>query len=683
MPKSPGHTVRKALRVGLAIAAIAAPAFAAAPGEFGVDAPELARRGELAVGVRTLSFVQSAQADLAGFEAGRGAPPLRDRKLTVDLWYPARRVAGAAPEVYRASLPSESPAAPAEFKLYGTAVRGAPRAGGNYPLVIISPGYSNPTAALIWLTENLASKGYVVAAIRHTDPPITDRTGFPQLLLRRPLDIGFVARTLQKTLAAERLIDPTRTALIGYSMGGYGVLTAAGATLDPASPAVKMVPAGLLLPYARGGASREAVKVSGLRAVVAMAPVGGGGLAAWGPDGLRSITTPLLLIAGDHDLTVNYATGARVLFDLATGAQRYLLTFQGAGHAIGLGPVPDAMRGRLWDQDWFEDPVWRKERLNAIAAHFITAFLDRYVKGDASRAGFLDVPVPESAVGVWPDPPPDLKWDAYSPGTAGITLWKGFQRRQATGLELLRAAAAAPTPAEAASATEGPLVLAKQGSFFLGGREQPSTTLGRAKFSAPPGTITVDQVYVRYQTPPGAETRPNVVLIHGCCLTGKTWETTPDGRMGWDEYFVRRGFSTYIVDQAWRGRSASGLSAINAVADARLPIDALPLLFSASQEVAWVLFRFGPRYGEAFPGLKFPVNAAGELWKQMVPDFAAGLPKPNPTVPALSQLLQRIGPTVLVGHSQSGIYPFQAAIARLGNSNHLPRPSRFVEAAFW
>ena len=50
--------------------------------------------------------------------------------------------------------------------------------------------------------------------------------------------------------------------------------------------------------------------------------------------------------------------------------------------------------------------------------------------------------------------------------------------------------------------------------------------------------------------------RPPLVLIHGCCLTGKTWETTPDGRMGWDEYLVRRGFPTYVIDQAWRGRSA-------------------------------------------------------------------------------------------------------------------------------
>jgi hypothetical protein len=221
--------------------------------------------------------------------------------------------------------------------------------------------------------------------------------------------------------------------------------------------------------------------------------------------------------------------------------------------------------------------------------------------------------------------------------------------------------------AQALPALSGALIIEKQGSFFLGGREQKSTTLAPAKFSAPPGTITVDQVYVRYQTPPGAKARPNIVLIHGCCLTGKTWETTPDGRMGWDEYFVRRGFSTYVIDQAWRGRSAADASTINAVADANQPVSKLPPVLAASHEGSWVLFRFGPKYGEAYPGLQFPVGAVNELWKQMVPDYARGLPIPNPTVPALSELVKRAGCSVLISHSQSGIYPFQAAVFDKGN----------------
>jgi predicted dienelactone hydrolase len=304
--------------------------------------------------------------------------------------------------------------------------------------VVVSHGYSNATAAMTWLTENLASKGYVVAAIRHDDPPITDASKFPAVVLRRPLDIAYVTGSLQARLAAEHLIDPSKTALVGYSIGGYGVLTAAGATLDPTGPLTKMVPGGLLMPYVRGAGESKTIAVKALKAVVAISPVGGGALAAWGADGLKDIRAPLLLIAGNQDRTVDYTAGARAIFDTATQSARYLLTFKQGGHAIGLNVSPEAMRGRLWDQDWFEDPVWRKERISAINVHFITAFLDRYVKGDASRQAYLEVRTPESDDGVWP-PQNALPYGAYSPSDANITVWKGFQRNHATGLQLLRA----------------------------------------------------------------------------------------------------------------------------------------------------------------------------------------------------------------------------------------------------
>jgi predicted dienelactone hydrolase len=345
-------------------------------------------------------------------------------------------VAGAHVETYSGSLPAEPPAPPTRFTIPGIAVRDAEPAGGRYPLVIVSHGYSNESVALSWLGENLASKGYAVAAIRHADPPITDRNKFPELLLRRPLDIAFVARSL-RSVGANGGIDATRVALVGYSMGGYGVLTVAGGELEPDSALAKMVPGGLLAPYTRGGGARDDVRVADIRAVVAISPAGGS-LQAWGADGLRAIISPLLLIAGDRDGSVDYKTGARAFFDMATGSNRYLLTYKGAGHRIGLGPAPAEMRTRLWDQDWFEDPVWRQERIVAINLHFITAFLDRYVKGDASGASYLDGLVSDSTKGEWPASA-GLPYGAYSPGADGITVWKGFQRGHAEGLELLHA----------------------------------------------------------------------------------------------------------------------------------------------------------------------------------------------------------------------------------------------------
>ncbi len=393
-----------------------------APSVPGIDAPELAKLGGSAVGVTTLEVADET----------RGG-----RRLQVDLWYPAMVADGATRETYRGSLTAEPPAPPAPFTRPGIAVRGANRASGPFPLVVVSHGYDNASVLFSWLTENLASKGYVVAAIRHEDPPITDRARFPETLVNRPLDVAFVTRSLQRSLGGEGLVDSARTALVGYSMGGYGVLAAAGGVLDPASPLVQLAGGGLTA-FARGGAQHESLRVPGLRAVVALAPAGGS-LGAWGADGLAAITVPMLLIAGDRDHTVDYASGARAFFDQAVSSNRYLLTFLGGGHRVGLGPAPAEMQGRLWDLDWFEDPVWSARRIVGINLHFITAFLDRYLKEDASRSVYLDGLITRSSDGEWPAEAAGA-YGAYSSGAGGITTWKGFQRQHAEGLELLHAA---------------------------------------------------------------------------------------------------------------------------------------------------------------------------------------------------------------------------------------------------
>ena len=222
-----------------------------------------------------------------------------------------------------------------------------------------------------------------------------------------------------------------------------------------------------------------------------------------------------------------------------------------------------------------------------------------------------------------------------------------------TLLILAALAAAAPAWAE-------PLTIEKQGSFFVGGRTIKSDTLSTLPAYASSGTITVDQMYVRYQVPVDARKLP-VTLIHGCCLTGKTWETTPDGRMGWDEYFVRKGHATYVIDQVSRGRSAADPSVVNSVKLGRTPLDKTPPIFAAGHEAAWAIFRFGSEYPKVHPGMLFPLEAQDEFWKQMVVDWAATLPTPNPTVPALSELAKKLDGTILISHSQSGIYPFQTA----------------------
>ncbi|MGI9245834.1 MAG: alpha/beta hydrolase family protein [Steroidobacteraceae bacterium] len=428
----------------LAIGLCCVPWFAQAeaPSRPGLDAPELALLGSHPVGVRTLTLVHRDQLDLIAADPATGTVPRKDRSLQITVWYPAQAaIAGATPASYEDAMEAEPPAPPTRFRIEGIAYTDAKPAPGSYPLVLVAHGYGNVPAGMSWLTENLASKGYVVAAIRHGDNYFNP-AGPPQAMLRRPLDLGFVARELQGTAGKPFGIDAARIALIGYSMGGYGVLVAGGGTLDPAGPLAKLLPGPVLGAYARGGESAEAMRAPNVRAVVAFAPAGGT-LGAWGSAGLADITAPLMLVAGDRDLTVPYETNARSFFDQATRSNRYLLTFRGGGHALGLGAAPPEMRKSLWDQDWFEDPVWRKDRLIGISLHFVTAFLDRYVKDDASRSAFLDGLVEDSGKGTW-NAPQGTPWAAYSPGGDGVTLWKGFQRRHAEGLTLQHATPPAP-----------------------------------------------------------------------------------------------------------------------------------------------------------------------------------------------------------------------------------------------
>ena len=176
----------------------------------------------------------------------------------------------------------------------------------------------------------------------------------------------------------------------------------------------------------------------------------------------------------------------------------------------------------------------------------------------------------------------------------------------------LAVALAAMAPALAADSLTGPLVLKAQGSFFVGGvTEHTDATTGTpGGFLFPnPDDIQVNQMYVQYQIPEGAGRHVPVVLLHGCCLSGKTWETTPDGRMGWGEYFVRKHHAVYIPDQSSRARSGFDATTINEVRLGTQPPSALPNIFTFGRNGAWQLFRFGPAYPAVFSDEQFPVEA--------------------------------------------------------------------------
>ena len=111
-----------------------------------------------------------------------------------------------------------------------------------------------------------------------------------------------------------------------------------------------------------------------------------------------------------------------------------------------------------------------------------------------------------------------------------------------------------------AQRSNGPLTIASQGSFFVGGEKKqlPQPPAGSPGAAFGGGEIMVHQMYVQYQIPARGERHVPVVMVHGCCLSSKTWETTPDGR--------RAGTSISY------GRTAASISRIKCRARVRVSI---------------------------------------------------------------------------------------------------------------
>jgi len=215
--------------------------------------------------------------------------------------------------------------------------------------------------------------------------------------------------------------------------------------------------------------------------------------------------------------------------------------------------------------------------------------------------------------------------------------------------------------------TADSLLLKEQGSFFVGGRTiytdaLTGNTTGFLGTGINDGHITVEQMYVQYQIPEGADAHLPVVMVHGCCLSSKSYETTPDGRMGWNEYFLRKHRSVYLPDQVSRARSGFDATVLNEIKLGKRPASDLPEIRTATHEIAWLLFRFGPTVGTPFSNEQFPIEAVDEFGKQVIPDLNGQLPAVNPTWTNLSGLAIKLKGAVLMGHSESGFFPEQAAL---------------------
>jgi hypothetical protein len=206
------------------------------------------------------------------------------------------------------------------------------------------------------------------------------------------------------------------------------------------------------------------------------------------------------------------------------------------------------------------------------------------------------------------------------------------------------------------------------GSFHVGGRQvslsgYPVTesvfTPGAAPTRVDPnGDFHVEQMYVQYFVPEPQLSKYPLLMWHGGGLTGVTWDTKPDGKPGFMQYFFRAGHAIYVSDAVERGRASW----------ARYPeIFKTPPFFRTKKE-AWEQFRIGPQNSYnvdpakrvAIPGNKFPHEAFDRFAMQFVPRWTSN---DAPTLAAYKAYVEKVGDAVVMVHSQAGNFGFITALA--------------------
>src|ERR687888_651576 len=202
-------------------------------------------------------------------------------------------------------------------------------------------------------------------------------------------------------------------------------------------------------------------------------------------------------------------------------------------------------------------------------------------------------------------------------------------------------------------ATQAPIALRDMGSFHIGGREV--TISGKpvkevvftpggvpAKID-PNGTYVVESMYVQYFLPANRRGAVPLLMWHGGGLTGVTYETTPDGREGWLNWFVKRGWDVYSSDAVERGRAGWAM---------------YPEIFKGEP----VFLTKSDPYGRfRMKGSQFPVEAYDNFMRQVVPRWTT---TDDATIAAYTALVDKVCPCAILFHSQAGQFGFKVAQAR-------------------
>jgi len=186
-----------------------------------------------------------------------------------------------------------------------------------------------------------------------------------------------------------------------------------------------------------------------------------------------------------------------------------------------------------------------------------------------------------------------------------------------------------------------PLTIARQGSFAIGGTKMTESGNFDVNDALKPQgqTFHGDHAYVFYQIPVKARKYP-LVFLHGAGQSKKTWETTPDGREGFQNIFLRRKYPVYLLDQPRRGEAGKSMEEV--------------IIKPTADEQFWFTqFRIG-NYPDYFPNGQFPKDGASleQFYRQMTPN--TGSFDAKVITDAVSGLFDKISEGILVTHSQGG-----------------------------
>ncbi len=185
-----------------------------------------------------------------------------------------------------------------------------------------------------------------------------------------------------------------------------------------------------------------------------------------------------------------------------------------------------------------------------------------------------------------------------------------------------------------------PLVIQKQGSFAVGGTVVKTPgTYNNNRPTAEGQSIHGDHLYTFYQIPQKPKALP-IVMLHGAYQSARSWETTPDGREGFQTLFLRRGFAVYLVDQPRRGRAGNSTVAAT--------IEPTPY-----DQLFFDQFRLG-KWPDYFDNVQFDrkPGTLEQFFRSVTPNtgpYDAGV-----IADAMSALFAKTGPAILFTHSQGG-----------------------------